>query len=258
MTREFVYRDLRSNKFWTIDCKGKDVVVTNGRIGAKPRESRTAHASPAAARAAAQKQIAAKLAKGYKEKKIASLPAHVKPDWAKQRMSEDVFWDIVSLFDWKKTGDDDAVMRPALRALAAMRDRDIYRFDDILAEKLYALDTREHARHGFEGEADPDDGDEYISADEFLYLRCVVVANGRKFYGLVRRDPRKMPREMEFESLLYLAHDSYEKRTDKPYEHSTRVCYESFSNARGWKPTRRTRPGKFTSERIPPGNRRPT
>src|SRR6476661_7795575 len=97
-------------------------------------------------------------------------------------MSEKVFWKIIALFDWKKTGDDDAVLRPAVKALAAMHEDEICDFDDILADKLHALDTREHARHIFAGEVDVDDDDDYISPDDFLYRRCVIVANGQALY----------------------------------------------------------------------------
>ena len=179
-------------------------------------------------------------------------------DWSSQQMSEDVFWAIIALFNWKKTGDDDAVMAPAVAALAAMTEADIGAFHDIMAEKLYALDTREHARYAYEGTADPDDGDTYISADDFLYTRCVVVANGRKFFEDVLANPREMPKDMDFEALLYLPEKAHQEKTGDELEHETPLSFESFSNTDGWKPTARTRPGKFTGEHIPPGNRRPT
>jgi hypothetical protein len=173
-------------------------------------------------------------------------------------MTEDAFWKIIALFDWEKTGDDDAVLRPAVEALAAMSEADIFRFDDILSEKLYALDTREHARHVYAGSIDVDDGDAYISPDDFLYSRCVVVANGKQFYDQVLSDPTKSPQEMEFEALLYVAGQAYEAKTGDEYEHVPPLSFESFSNTDAWKPAARTKPGKYTSERIPPGNRRPT
>jgi hypothetical protein len=173
-------------------------------------------------------------------------------------MNESTFWDIIELFDWDKTGDDDAVLDPACRALAALEDDAIYKFDNILSEKLNALDTREHCRACYAGELDPDDGDDYISADDFLYCRCVVVANGRNFYASILADPANMPQGMEFESLLLLPASAYERKTGKEYEHIPPISYESFQNAAGWAPTSATRPGKYTGESVPPGNRRPT
>ena len=195
---------------------------------------------------------------GLRRHPVALLIDYARWQMATARMTEKMFWEILGLFDWSKTSDDDAVLAPALRKLAKMSASDIERFDDLLAEKLHALDTREHARHMFEGEADVDDGDDYISADGFLYGRCVVVANGRDFYNVVLLDPSKTPKGMEFESLLYLASMAFEKKTKGEYDHSSPVDYESFSNKEGWAPTPKTRPGRFTGKNIPPGNRRPT
>lgn len=173
-------------------------------------------------------------------------------------MNESSSWEVIALLDWDKSGDDDAVIEPACRALAAMDHDAIFKFDDILSERLHALDTREHCRACYEGELNPDDGDDYISADDFLYCRCVVVANGREFYASVVADPTKMPQNMEFEALLSLPASAFEQKTGKPYEHVAPVSYESFQNAAGWAATPATRPGKFTGPNIPPGNRRPT
>ena len=173
-------------------------------------------------------------------------------------MDENRFWDIIESFDWDQTGDDDAVLEPAYAALAQLDEESIFRFDDILSEKLHALDTREHCRACYEGELDPDDGDDYISADDFLYSRCVVVANGREFYHLVLSEPREFPQGMEFEALLSLPDVAYERKTGKSYDHVAPVSYESFANTAGWAPTPQTRTGKFTGDNVPPGNRRPT
>lgn len=173
-------------------------------------------------------------------------------------MNENTFWEIISRFDWSKQGDDDAVMAPACEALAALDEQAIFKFYDLLAEKLHALDTREHCRACYKGELDPDNGDDYISADGFLYARCVVVANGRDFYNAVLADPTQFPQELEFESLLSLTDMAYEQKTGETMDHSPTVDFESFQNQAGWAPTENTQPGKFTDPIIPPGNRRPT
>jgi hypothetical protein len=173
-------------------------------------------------------------------------------------MNDTTFWRIIGLLDWDQAGDDDAVLEPATVVLASHSVEEIYAFDELLAEKLYALDTREVARGVYRGQLDPDDGDQYISSDDFLYSRCVIVANGRDYYQAVLADPSQAPQEMEFESLLSLARSAYEAKTGAEYDHLTRVSWESFSNAEGWKPTAQTQPGVFTSDAVPPGNRRPT
>lgn len=72
--REFHLQDDQSNKFWTIEVVGDEVVTTNGRIGAKPRETRQHCANPDEARALAEREILGKRRKGYSEGAIADLP----------------------------------------------------------------------------------------------------------------------------------------------------------------------------------------
>ena len=146
-------------------------------------------------------------------------------------MSDEVFWRIIRLFNWKKLGDDNAVIEPAAAALAEMSVADILRFEDILAEKLYVLDTEAHAREIGE--------DAYLpggpfSVDWFLYERCAVVANGCDFYESVVADPRRMPKDMEFETMLYVARSAFERKTDQEFDHVTPLSYETFSNREGW------------------------
>ncbi|MDP6460957.1 MAG: DUF4240 domain-containing protein [Gemmatimonadota bacterium] len=173
-------------------------------------------------------------------------------------MDEDRFWSVIALFDWKKTGDDDAVLAPAQAALVAREAEAICAFQEILAQKLHALDTRDHCRACYEGELDPDDGDAYISADDFLYHRCAVVANGRDYYDGVLATPATMPRGLWFESILHLASGAFEEKTGEYFEYHESVSYESFQNERGWAPTPATTQGRATSDNVPPGNRRPT
>jgi len=186
----------------------------------------------------------------------AKSPRPKKPA-TKATMNETEFWRIISLFNWKKSGDDDDVLAPAKKALASRSEADIFRFADLLAEKLHALDTREHCRGGYAGSLDPDDPDDYISADDFLYLRCCVVANGKKRYEQALGNPKKMMKDLEFEALLYLPTEAYEEKTGKDFPHVPKVDFESFQNKAGWKATPNTKRGRFTSKNIPPGNRRP-
>lgn len=78
MRREFYLQDSTSNKFWTIEVAGHVVTTTNGRVGSKPRETRTEHPDPEKARRAAEKEINAKLRKGYDEGSLASIPTYCK------------------------------------------------------------------------------------------------------------------------------------------------------------------------------------
>jgi predicted DNA-binding WGR domain protein len=236
--REFYFQDETSNKFWTIELTGSTCVTTNGRVGAKPRETRKDFPDAASAQRDFDRQIAAKVAKGYVEGSRADIPKHNATDWSKLTMSDDVFWRIIKLFDWKKTGDDDAVLRRAVAALSQMTEEDICRFEDILASKLFLLDTEAHAREIGSEAYHPD---KHFSVDWFLYERCVVIANGRELFDNVLADPRNMPKDMEFEAILTLAGSAFELKTGRSFEYVAQPSYETFSNAAGW--PARAKPG---------------
>ena len=149
-------------------------------------------------------------------------------------MDEATFWSLIDRFDWSKEEDDD-IIEPAVVALALLPDSQIADFQEILARKLYALDGRAWARNSGEswwGEPDR------LSVDGFLYARCLVVANGREFYEAVLADPAAMPKDADFEPLLRLAADAYDRKTGLEWDEldDTEVSYETFSNEAGWPP----------------------
>lgn len=148
-------------------------------------------------------------------------------------MNEATFWALLDKLDWRHEGNDDRVVAPVVHALTKLSPKDIESFEQILARKLYALDGRAWAREmgsGWRGGLHP------ISVDEFLYARCVAVVNGREFYETVLADPSQMLKDMEFESLLYLARTAWETKTGEEPDFVTDVSYETFSNEAGWPP----------------------
>jgi hypothetical protein len=147
-------------------------------------------------------------------------------------MTDEAFWVLISELDWDKTGDDEAVIEPVVASLARMSASDIADFEDIMSEKLFGLDTSAHARN-IGSEAYPG-RDDYFSVDWFLYVRCCAVANGKAFYQRALTDPTAMPKDMEFEALLSIAGNAYERKTGRPFEHAARIDYETFSNKHGW------------------------
>src|SRR4051794_34741796 len=132
-------------------------------------------------------------------------------------MDEDTFWKIIGQLDWTRTGDDDAVLEPAVRLIASMKVEDILRFSDVLAEKLHALDTRKHCKACYAGELDPDNGDDYISPDDFLYCRCVVVANGRLLFSTVLANRGRLRGNLESEAFLVLAPKPINQKMGTPF-----------------------------------------
>lgn len=144
--------------------------------------------------------------------------------------SEDHFWDTIKLLDWSNEGDDDMVVEPVIAYLANQPLSHIYRFSDILAEKLWQLDTRAHAQFLLD---DPEE-EGYLSVDDFLYTRCAVVANGPDFYYKVLNDPTQMPKDLTFEPLLYIAFNAYNRKTGKRFIAASAYNYETYSNKKGW------------------------
>ncbi|MDH5401794.1 MAG: DUF4240 domain-containing protein [Candidatus Heimdallarchaeota archaeon] len=147
-------------------------------------------------------------------------------------MDENKFWEIIDKLDWSHQGDDDAMLEPAVNLLSEMSVEDIYGFEETMALKLYKLDTMKHAMNIGEGAYVNDEV--YFSIDEFLYARCVVVANGRELYEKVLSDPSEFPKDLEFEALLFIAQTAYKLKTEKDWEYSPLNDYETYGNKEEW------------------------
>jgi hypothetical protein len=122
---------------------------------------------------------------------------------------------------------------PTVAALAKLGPDDIVAFQDHVAARLHALDTKAHASHmgtyAFrEGENNP------FSEDAFVYARCVVVANGRDAFEYIRPNSQAMPADMEFESLLRVAPEAYAVATGEEFNHESPISFETYSNRAGW------------------------
>lgn len=233
MKRVFINQIGDSNKFWTIEQSDNSYSVSWGKVGTEGRASNKVFSTVDECFREIEKIIKEKINKGYQE--VADeLNIPIKPTLKYKPMNEDVFWETISLFNWKKTDDDDEVLKPALKRLVSMTVEDIQQFAEILAEKLYQLDGIEYASN-IGGESYQDD-DKFFSVDYFLYVRCCVVANGKDYYYRVLEDPTLMPKEMDFEPLLYLADEAYNKKmkTEDGWL-DTKFSYETFSNRDGWK-----------------------
>jgi hypothetical protein len=146
-------------------------------------------------------------------------------------LNEQDFWGIIDLLDWEaKT--DEAIVRPAVEKLAQLDARSIYSFADLLSEKLYRLDQKEYALHIGEDAWQPD---AYFSVDNFLYARACVIANGKNYYEKVLAKPEAMPKDLTFESLLYVPSEAFELKTGKPYDYIPAYPIETYSNKQGWR-----------------------
>ena len=110
-------------------------------------------------------------------KKKTKEKVHMSNTSQNQKMDENEFWKIIDMFDWDHEGDDETVLEEAVNYLSKSSNEDIFAFEDILSKLLYDLDGIEYAKNI--GEYAYVDEEEFFSVDNFLYARCVVVANGR-------------------------------------------------------------------------------
>ena len=152
----------------------------------------------------------------------------------KKMMEDDDFWKLISLLDWSKTGNDDAVVEPVVTLLATLKKGDLRQFHEALCYKLFLLDTQYHAKNSMS--SDSANWRDELSVDGFLHSRCVIVANGREYYEKVLRDPASMPKDLEFEALLYLSQQAYAKKTgDEDFDYDPGCSFETYTNLDGWK-----------------------
>lgn len=114
MRRLFINQSGDSNKFWSIDQAGNSYSVTWGKIGTEGRTNDKTFLSVDDCSKEVEKLVKEKLSKGYHEvSDLENIPD--KPIQEYKPMDEHVFWEIISSFNWKKLGDDEAVVRPAVK-----------------------------------------------------------------------------------------------------------------------------------------------
>lgn len=134
------------------------------------------------------------------------------------------------MLDWAHEGDDALVLAPAIQYLSEQTDADIFAFEDIMAQYLYDIDSRKIAQ-GLYGDT------AHISADMFLYQRCVAVVNGNGYYNSILYGGRKLDPDLEFEGILYVPMEAWAKKhhcDTSDYPHAPTPSYESFSNQALW------------------------
>ena len=142
--------------------------------------------------------------------------------------SEAEFWQIMAALDWSKTTAKD-IIAPAAQQLADMPVVNIYLFADKLSEKLYQLDTKAHGAAYLANE-----GGDYLSVDDFLYVRCAIVAEGKEYFEHILKTPSEFSNEIAFEPLLSLADQAYNLKTGKPFDYRPTFNYETYSNKNAW------------------------
>jgi hypothetical protein len=123
-------------------------------------------------------------------------------------------------------GDKEAAVRPVQKGLSRKNEVGLVEFEEILAQKLYAIDGEAYAQNA---------GELGYSDDVFLHARLYVVAKGREYYQTVRSHPERMSRSIQqtCEPLLYVYRHAWAELTGRPaaeWPFSPSVSYKSGSN----------------------------
>ena len=142
-------------------------------------------------------------------------------------LAESDFWNMLGKLDWSKSGDDESIISPVVKALGNAPLRHIYDFADILSHKLYLLDGERFCET--EMMRNPD-----FVADRFLYARCCVIANGHDFFQHILQSPEEMPHNLLFAPLLRIPNEAHHLQVGKPLTHVWAYPIETFSNPEGW------------------------
>lgn len=146
-------------------------------------------------------------------------------------MNEERFWQILSLLNWNFAGKDEKVINPAVLQLSAMEDRDIFTFHDIMSGMLYDIDGKKWAENIF-----PSEG--VLTPEDFLYMRCVALVNGKEYYHAVRARTVKLNPDMEFAAVLEIPMQSWSIRHGLPvseYPHKAKYPIHSGARTSRWK-----------------------
>ncbi|NJL76880.1 MAG: DUF4240 domain-containing protein [Saprospiraceae bacterium] len=123
----------------------------------------------------------------------AEVEVHIREE-SSPSMREELFWAILDQLDWAAV-DNAGIIEPAVQQLSTCTLSQIYAFQELLAQKLYQLDTPEHARHI--GAAAFSEG-RYFSVDYFLYARACVVAHGKAVFDEVLLHPSENAKRFDF------------------------------------------------------------
>lgn len=141
-------------------------------------------------------------------------------------MTDEEFWKLISLADLTLIDQEDCLggVTPIIEALSQKPPEDICHFEDIMSQKLYALD---YAVLYDELES---------SSDSFLYQRCYAVVSGHQFYAnTFTADTRELGDFDWCQSLLSTAQSAWEKSQNSDWSFTSNISYETGSNEEGHK-----------------------
>ncbi len=145
-------------------------------------------------------------------------------------LNENSFWELISLLNWNAEKITEVTF-PLIERLSLLPVKIIQDFSEILSEKLHFLDTEAHASNIGEHSY----GKTLFSPDLFLYARSLVVSKGKDVYYKILQSPELMPKDADFEPLLYAASRAYSVKTGEKWKYIPKYNPETFFNRDGWK-----------------------
>lgn len=148
-----------------------------------------------------------------------------------ETLDEQSFWGLIDILNWNEESDF-KIIAPLIEKLSTFSKDSICNFKEILSEKLYHLDTMAHAKEI--GNRAYSENSHNFSPDIFLFARSLVVAKGKEFYNRVLHNPSLMPKNVDFELLLYAANDAYKVKTSEELKYIPKFIPETFFNKKGW------------------------
>lgn len=203
MTKNLIFQDNASNKFWRVSVENSTLTVIYGRIGTAGRSDSKEFQSNFEAEKEANKLIAEKLKKGYTEDNNIIF-------------SEADFWNIIERTKKSSEGDSEYQAELVTELLQSRPISEIIEFDNIFSEL-----HRKSYRSDWWGAAYLINGG--CSDDGFDYFRAWVISRGKKVYYETWENPENLLKyiskddigEYNGESLMYSASTAYEQKTDE-------------------------------------------
>jgi hypothetical protein len=133
---------------------------------------------------------------------------------------------------------DEETFEQLVAELCDLSGPQIVAFSEALAAVLYRLDTAAHFHQPVRDISDPPGSPVLPMTDDmFLFVRCAVVAAGRKRYEAVLANPSALAGTWDVSDaqlLLEAAPQAYEEVTGHPWAHETAVSPDTGSNTEGW------------------------
>jgi predicted DNA-binding WGR domain protein len=206
MKKSLIYKDEKSDKFWTVQVSGKVLTVIFGKTGTAGRTNIKEFETAELARKEADKLIKEKVKKGYMEL------IGAEPKSSNIGLTE--FWNLIERAKKKSAGDVEEQAQILNEILTERPIEDIVEFGKIF-DYLMAVSYRSDlwaAAYIIQGGC---------SDDMFDYFRAWVISQGKEAFEATLENPETLAKiinpedveEVDGECMLYIAQEAYENKT---------------------------------------------